>query len=333
MPTLDTPSLFDGLLMLIVLLFVPFGVRRGVAKEGFVSAGILLGAAIAATWSQVWAADLRGQFDLSRAATEFTIAVGCLAVGVLVLGYGSGAALGRLRQGVMARIAGGILAAANGAVLLALLLAAIEDYLAASDDAAALDDGIISAALLRDFDWVLLGAAGVAIGLVLLGLIITPFRNRRAPVQPVDASVPMTGVGPRHRPVRMARDADAGKHEPLDAPAPRPGRFSGGSLNAAGAGIGYAKGDPVAPGPHHSLGSWPRPVNALDGAETNGHAPAPLGSEAWPTETAPVADAANVYGRPVDDSRSAPRRCPACGASIGDNDIFCADCGLTLASS
>ena len=47
MPQIDTPILLDILLGLVILLFVPFGIRRGVAKEAMVSAGVLLGATLA----------------------------------------------------------------------------------------------------------------------------------------------------------------------------------------------------------------------------------------------------------------------------------------------
>ena len=46
-PQIDTPLLLDILLGLVILLFVPFGIRRGVAKEAMVSAGVLLGATLA----------------------------------------------------------------------------------------------------------------------------------------------------------------------------------------------------------------------------------------------------------------------------------------------
>jgi uncharacterized membrane protein required for colicin V production len=53
-PQIDTPLLLDILLGLVILLFVPFGIRRGVAKEAMVSAGVLLGATLA---ERGWRAD------------------------------------------------------------------------------------------------------------------------------------------------------------------------------------------------------------------------------------------------------------------------------------
>ena len=332
MPTIDTPFLFDGLLVLIVLLFVPFGVRRGVAKEGFVSGGLLLGSLLAAAWAAEWADDLGGIYDLGQATSRLIIAVGFLAAGVLLLGYGGGAALGRIRQGILARIAGGLLAAVNATVLLGFLLAQIETYLVATGDAALLDDGVLAETLLREFDWVLLGAAGILAGLVLLGLVTTGIRDRRRPRRQLDPEE-TPPIAPRHRPVRLARDADAGKEEPGPLPEPRPGRFGGtgfgpvGSPAAHGAGGAYDRRytDPT--------GSWPSPPPPADGGQTNGHGSSPSGMNDWSTHAGPIADPNSPLRPSADETFSRPeRRCPSCQAVVGGNDVFCADCGLTLSS-
>ncbi len=88
---------------------------------------------------------------------RFVVSASMLLAGVFLLGYGAGAALGVMRIGTLSRLAGGLLAAFNAALLLSYLLRWIDEFLAGG---AALDDGIISEALLRRSDSLLLGAAG-----------------------------------------------------------------------------------------------------------------------------------------------------------------------------
>ena len=96
---IDTPFLLDILLGLVVLLFIPFGIRRGVAKEAMVSAGILLGATLADRFGAAWGAVLASRFGWSRDAT-FRASAASLR-GHLLLGYGGGAALGPSRPGTL----------------------------------------------------------------------------------------------------------------------------------------------------------------------------------------------------------------------------------------
>lgn len=365
MPAIDTPLLLDILLGLIILLFVPFGVRRGVAKEAIVSGGLLLGAAVAAAWAESAGDDLADWLDLGSETARFTVAAAALGGGALILGYGGGAALGRLRQGVLARLTGGLLAALNGALLLAYLLAFVQRFLRPGRDPGVVDDGVVGRALVRELDWLLLGAAAAMALCVVLGLIVTGFRRRNEPggVDGAGAVVP-----PRQRPVRVPRDVDAGKYEPTSpfgSPGgsdPRPGRFGGSSP-----GLGHTTPLPDPPErwriddpPERDADRWPRPRAMLDASHaTNGHAPTPPLADDWlrrtgtvtplppsePTrpdggategivppgpgnvDTAPRAGAAS---EPEENAGTSRRRCPACGAGAGARDLFCPECGTTL---
>ena len=204
-PQIDTPLLLDILLGLVILLFVPFGIRRGVAKEAMVSAGVLLGATLAERFGGAWGAELScplragaGRRDIRRLRG---VALDC----TFLLGYGAGAALGRSRPGTASRLAGGLLAAFNAAFLLSTLFGWIDEFL---KQGAALDDGIIGEALLRRADLLLLGAAGVLLVLTVLGWIVNASRSRR---QPRESDRSLVGAMPaRQRPLRMANDGDAG---------------------------------------------------------------------------------------------------------------------------
>lgn len=368
MPSIDTALLLDILLGLIVLLFVPFGVRRGVAKEAMVSAGLLLGAAVGAAWAETAGTDLASWLDLSAETARFAVAVTALVGGALLLGYGGGAALGRLRQGILARLTGGILAAVNGTILLAYLLAFVQRFLRPGSDPGVVDDGIVGRTLLRDLDWLLLGAAAVAAVCVLLGLLVTGFRRRG---EPLAVEVGGGVVPPRQRPVRVSREADSGKYEPTasDAPGgpdPRPGRFGGSSPGLA-PGLGQTSPLPSPPErwrsddpPQRDGDDWRRPRAMLDASPaSNGHAPAPS-RDAWLRRTGTVTHpspeastgsnalggggfgppgggttgAVPRAGTPPDPEGdgAAPgrRRCPACGAVPGPRDLFCPECGTAV---
>lgn len=354
MPVIDTELLLDVLLALIILLFVPFGVRRGVAKEAMVSGGILLGAVVADRWAVRGGAELADRFGVPADTAPFLVAVASLAIGALVLGYGGGAALGRLPQGVLARLAGGLLAALNGALLVAFVLTFLRDYLRDGRDLGAVDDGFVGRALLRDFDWMVLAAAALLGLAVLFGLIVTAFRRRNEPI--VLPSVEGVGIPPRQRPARLPRGGDAGKYEPYNGPPPpesRPGRFGGGGGSGTSS-MGHTTPLLDRPDAWQSTdepkrgASWPRPRAGLDlGHGSNGHDAAPTGAIDWlrlGSESAPIDRtfaSGSTEGKPNDDhvwrppsDQPAPaddrRRCPTCGASLASHDVFCAECGTTL---
>ena len=335
MPQIDTPLLLDVLLGLIVLLFVPFGIRRGVAKEAMVSAGLLLGAILAGRFNEAWGAELATRFTLDAGVARFLVSAFFLLAGAFLLGYGAGAALGAMRLGAFSRLAGGLLAAFNATLLLSYLLRWIDEFLAGG---AALDDGLIGEALVRRSDWLLLAAAGVLLALTILGWIVNAARARRQPRQ-IDGAA--AGMPARQRPVRVAQGGDAGKYEPGSESAARSGRF----------GPGIDATTPLPPGSSYvSGGPWPAGGSTMIAA--NGHGGAQLGGasehaielpQGSPEDT--VWAAWNADASEQTRGRSEPRnpwpvtpslgitddeRCAVCHARVGSRDVFCPECGATL---
>lgn len=336
MPQIDTPLLLDILLGLIILLFVPFGIRRGVAKEVMVSAGVLLGATLAARFGGSWGGELTSRFGLDQGTATFAASAGLLLACTFLLGYGGGAAFGRSRPSTASRLAGGLLAAFNAAFLLSTLFGWIDQYL---QQGAALDDGIVGEALLRRADLLLLGAAGVLLALTVLGWIVNASRSRRQPRES-DSSL-MGGIPPRQRPVRMANDADAGKYEPGREPASRSGRF----------GQGIEATSPLPVGSTYTEEPWPRDGQAT--AATNGHsrasqvegtrqsgldAPSSRNDETvwspWSAaagdETVARTEAARPWPVTSAGGVTDDERCAVCRARVGPREVFCPECGATL---
>lgn len=331
-PQIDTPLLLDILLGLTILLFVPFGIRRGVAKEAMVSAGILLGATLAERFSQDWGAVLSRTLNLDQGAAHFAAAALTLFACTFLLGYG-GAALGAIRPGTLGRLVGGLLAAFNAALLLSYLLDWINRIL---QQGAALDDGIVSRALVLQADRLLLYGAGVLLALTVLGWIVSATRSRRQPHE--DHAARSTSIPARQRPVRVAPGADTGKYEPvgeiprsgrfgpgLDATSPLPSTAAAAAQGWADAGHGpaatnghghdaFADGPTLASGPGTDANdetvwaAWNAPVSR----DATGRSE----SSQWPV--APVVGV-------TDDAR-----CAVCHARVGPRDVFCPECGATL---
>jgi uncharacterized membrane protein required for colicin V production len=335
-PQIDTPLLLDILLGLVILLFVPFGIRRGASKEAVVSASIFLGATLAGRFATSWGQELSHRFNLQPATATFSVSTllffGC----AIVLGYGGGAALGGARPGLLSRLVGGLLAAFNAALILSFLLGWIDGQLRQGTVLAA---GTLSAALLRQSDLLLLAGTGILMVVTVVGWIVNAMRSRRLPRETHVGS--SANALARQRPVRVAASADAGKYEPEPEQIARSGRFAPGldatsPLPAASLskerGSWYDDGLGSGLGNGHRRGSFAdESSRAAGGASSAGDTTiwAPWNPEA--TDTAqpkgeesgrwPVSPAVGV----TDDDR-----CAVCHARVGPRDVFCPECGATL---
>lgn len=317
MPQIDTPLLLDILLGLVILLFVPFGIRRGVAKEAMVSAGIFLGATLAERLAPAWGPWLSERFGLAPGTSIFLVSAGLLAGGAFLLGYGGGAALGTPRLGVLSRLVGGLLAAFNAALLLSYLLVWIERDLG---QGGTLDEGYISPWLLQRTSDLLLAAAGVLVVLTVLAWIVNLFRAQRQPR--ADEVYPARVARPAPAPVTP----ESGKYEPADNVA-RSGRFAPG-LDATSPLPAAPSGAPWATGAGRAANGNGRESQLASAAAADETVWAP-----WDPQTGrssagsaartewPVAPAVGV---------TPDERCAVCHARVGPRDVFCPECGATL---
>lgn len=333
MPQIDTPLLLDVLLGLVIVLFVPFGIRRGVAKEAMVSAGIFLGATLATRYGERWGDELTTRFAIQSGAATFAVSALLLFGGAFVLGYGGGAALGSTRPGTLSRLVGGLLAAFNAALLLSYLMNWIVIYL---QQGATFDEGIVSEALLLRTDQLLLAGAGVLLVLTVLSWLVGAFRARREPRE-FDAG--QGNAAARQRPPRVASVSDSGKYEPGPEEIARSGRFSP-SLDATSPLTGSAS---YAARPVWSEGDRPQPTNGHsreqypNGASHYGGPAQAAGDDtvwAWGTQ---AGDEARQRGEAATSWPVAPAvgvtaddRCAVCHARVGPRDVFCPECGATL---
>jgi hypothetical protein len=314
MPQIDTPLLLDVLLGLVILLFVPFGIRRGVAKEAMVSAGIFLGATLAERFTPTWGAWLTERFGLATGTASFIVSAGLLFGGAFLLGYGGGAALGSARLGVLSRLVGGLLAAFNAALLLSYLLSWVERDLG---QGGSLDDGYISPWLLQRTSDLLLAAAGVLVVLTVLSWIVNLFRAQRQPHRD-DAYAARAA-----RPAPLAPESE--KYEPADNVA-RSGRFAPGLDATSPMPTAVAASAPWATGAGRGNGNGRESQLATTGStdETVWAAWDPRSgrdASSSPRVEWPVAPAVGV---------TPDERCAVCHARVGPRDVFCPECGATL---
>lgn len=332
MPQIDTPFLLDILLGLVILLFVPFGIRRGVAKEALVSAGILFGAELAERFGATLGDQISARFGLEPRLGEFVASVAILFAATFVLGYGGGAALGNLRPGPLARLCGAILAAFNAGLLLNVLLTWIDTILGQSETVA---NGILARELVDDASRLMLAAAGVLLVLTVLGWFANALRSRRQPRHQADPAA--WASSPRGHVQRSAAVDFDGKVEPGREPVGPSGRFEP-EIDAT---------SPLA------LGSLTRSGDANSGARSNGNHHLGAEDSLWrrPATASPRAHEETVWApwTGADQTSAAGHReygarriggheasnqhdehCSICGSVIGARDVFCPECGATL---
>jgi uncharacterized membrane protein required for colicin V production len=161
----------DILLILLVVLFMPIGFWRGPVKEMFVTLGVIFGVLLADFWARPWGNDLRDYTELTAGSGAFIIAMTFLVASTFILGYGLGATLAPTYHSTLTRVLGAAIAAFNGTLLLSFSLQYVRLHLLSPANEASLDESFMARFLLDGIGWLLLGAAFVAVPLLLFVLI------------------------------------------------------------------------------------------------------------------------------------------------------------------
>ncbi len=215
---MSSSLLLDGLLLLVVLLFIPIGLWRGGVREAIVAGGIVLGGALAGSWARPWGDDLASQLDLRPQTARFLVALAALLGATLCVGYAGGAALRPGAPGLLGRVAGGLLAGLNGLLLLGYGLGFLDQYVLEPKTVPALSDGLVSRFLMHQLGWVLLALVVLIVVGILTAVAASATRRDHAEELEEDIvgdAAMVGGAVTRPRPVRVPHLADAGKFEPL----------------------------------------------------------------------------------------------------------------------
>lgn len=298
MERIDTPFVLDAVLLLVLLLASIGGLWRGVRREIYVSVGLLLGYALAVSWADPWAADLRDVWSLSADRAHFLVATAFVVVPMLVAGTLGPRAAEHRPPEFAGRVGGALLAIVN--LLVAATLVgrwARRDLLGPADERDVRATRILGR-VTDELGLVLLGAA--AVGLVLLAASLWVRGRRRAqfrratPVRAADARV--------HRREQPALAPEAEKVEP------RTTGLGGWGARAAAR-------------PTDAAATVPIPV-VTDPSRANG------GSVGHDLRDNPTSEWLTVT-RSEARGESIPR-CLSCGERLTESDRFCPRCGRSL---
>ena len=285
---------FAGLAIVLALLALIGGARRGLLPELLALGSILLGALLAGEWGGLWGTDLAETVSLGGSGvSRFLVWLALLLVPVALIGYLAGWLLPAVRPARWWYRAGGaLLGLVNGATLATYILRAW--YYTAVDKPTA--DALLADPVTRPLlDWpgwwplvVVLLAALV----VLIGALARLARPRPRPVA-APGPVPIPAPPP-----------------PATAPVPvSPPRRE--SLSLSGAPVA-----PLQPGPGASLP--PAPATTVVPVSRPADVTAVTPAQA-PT-SAPIAPA-------VDDGT---KRCRTCGKELPAGAAFCTNCGTPV---
>lgn len=299
---MSTSLILDVSFGLLALLFLPIGYRRGVQREVFVTAGVLAGAQLSASWARPWGSDVADAIDVRTGIGAFAVSAAFIVGAAVVLGYGGSGAANPRDPGRWGRAVGALLAVANGTLVAAYLLRDIERFLADAATERALARSRVADVLLRQFGWVVVGMA--ALGALAVAVVLLRRRDSAVTLAPAVSAAwdpPPLATSPRKP--RLGWGTDEGKVEParraFDSAS---GRFAADapSLHAT---MPMA---PVAPPPDRA-GNW-------RGDRSEWMEIAPRDPNGW----AP---------RAADPPVPTGPRCAGCGEALTPEDMFCPRCG------
>jgi hypothetical protein len=306
---MDDKMLLDALFVAIAVLCLPIGYGRGLPRELFVTGGLLLGVALSNAWARPWGADLADFLDIDVETGQFVVSMLFICGTTIVCGYGGAAAANLDRPRRWSRLAGAAMAVCNGALITGVVLRDIARFLTDEGTIQRIEDSEIGRILLRDFGWVLIGAAGLLFAF-MIGSVLT--RDRSAPAVATVAT-PWVAPAPleetKGRRPRLGWGRDDGKVEPQTR------------------GFDEATGRYIADAP--SINET-MPI-------------APIAPAAWSLDRASGPstsydgwiDVRRPEGIPADTSVTPPSddipRCVSCGERLSLGEAFCPRCGRARA--
>lgn len=291
--SIGTPEVIDIAIVGAVLLFALAGFWRGLVKEMFISATLLLGYLVTLEWAARWGRWLGEQSRLSTAEGQFVAVTGTIAALTLVLGYIGCTIAGLPPADLPGRLGGLILGAANAVFAISVLITRARQLVLDSSQRTTLTETRIGQWLSGNGDWVLLGVTGAGIVLFAGGLTN---RRRRLAIT-VTGAPPAGASGFRiRRPTPLAPEA-----EKIDA-----------SIAASAS----------------ALGSWPEASAMADTVPITR-----VGDPSRRADRPVVPERTSMTIEPgFPASRDEVVRCVSCGERITEDDRFCPRCGRLLIS-
>lgn len=173
--SIGTPEIVDIAIVCAVLLMAAAGFWRGVAKELFISASLLLGYVLTLEWAARWGKWIGNRTSLDTAEGQFAAIVGTLLLATFLIGYLGCNAAGLPPADLPGRFGGLILGAANALFAIAILIMRSQQLVLDTGQRNTLADTRVGEWLSRNFDWLMLGILASS----MLVLLVALFGRRR----------------------------------------------------------------------------------------------------------------------------------------------------------
>ena len=123
-------QILDLLLIVVLIMFIPIGLWRGVLREWVALIGIALGLLLANEWAGPWGGDLAAQTGLKPEMGAFIVGAALFLGATLLIGYGGGAALPfRPDLTWTNRLLGALIGLGNGVLILSGMLRLMQRHL------------------------------------------------------------------------------------------------------------------------------------------------------------------------------------------------------------
>lgn len=288
--------IFAGIILLIGFIGMTFGIARGFLA----TASILLGAELALWWGDNLGDRLSDLIDISPQTGHFLAGIFLLLLAVLLLGVGGSIVLSWGTPTRWGSLLGGLLGAANGALLIAMALRLYYLAYAGSLTSLPLDDSVVTRVLWRNFDWFILGFAGIASALLLYSRFARLEITVPDPAARASFARPIPPPVPRHD-MRAMREQDV----PV-APS------NGSAGNGMASGLSANQIDNAVYAPQREAVTVNQPASQA------------------PLLPSPMVVKIEETVIELPTARHTVRFCPNCGMTLDASDRFCPDCGFTL---
>jgi uncharacterized membrane protein required for colicin V production len=168
MDQLGTPHIIDFAILGAALLYGVAGFWRGVAREVFISASLLLGNALAVQWSPRWGEWVADHSRLALDESVFAVAVATLVVVSVLMGYVGCTMAGLPPADAPGRVGGLVIGATNGVFFIAVILDWARALVLSTARRQTLQASEIGSRLSENIDWVLLATTLVAVAVVVV---------------------------------------------------------------------------------------------------------------------------------------------------------------------
>jgi len=191
---ISIPQALDLPVAVVLIMFIPIGLWRGLLREWVACAGIALGILLAVAAGARWGDGFAQFANMEPQLGRFAVAAGLFLASVLLLGYGGGLALPyRPDLSWANRGLGALLGLGNGLLIIGGLLRLMQEYLFDGRSNSPLHTAALTTFLIdASIVWVYLGLFLGLLLCVILGLIRrvndgAPLLEEYSPVYPVAA--------------------------------------------------------------------------------------------------------------------------------------------------